>query len=122
MALGLRCFAFLLILLAAPVAAQPPSAASVLAAAKEASGGAAWDRIDGLAESGRHGGMVYRTWLDFRRPGMRMESGSGETLRIQGYDGMALWRPWMLNPAWKTSSNSFARPSSSSNRSRPTLP
>jgi hypothetical protein len=78
MTLTLR-FAFLLLLLPAPLAAQPPSAASVLAAAKEASGGAAWDRIDGLAERGGHGGTASRTWLDFRRPGMRMESGAGET-------------------------------------------
>lgn len=96
---GLRCFAFLLFLLAAPVAAQPPSASAVLAAAKEASGGAAWDRIDGLAERGAHGGTAYRTWLDFRRPGMRMETGAGETLRVQGYDGIALWRARGTGPA-----------------------
>jgi hypothetical protein len=93
MSMRFRLLALALMLLPACASAPGPgpSAASVLAAAKAASGGAAWDRIDGLTERGSHGGMPYRTWLDFRRPGMRMESGAGEATRIHGFDGETDW-------------------------------
>jgi hypothetical protein len=72
--------------------AEPPSAAAVIAAAKAASGGAAWDRLAGVAERGTHAGMPYRTWLSFTGYGMRMENGEGAARRVQGFNGRVAWR------------------------------
>jgi hypothetical protein len=102
MSMRFRLLALALMLLPAGCASAPaeaPSAAAVLAAAKAASGGAAWDRIEGLTERGSHGGMAYRTWIDFRRRGMRMESGEGEATRVHGYDGETDWTARGAGPA-----------------------
>jgi hypothetical protein len=72
--------------------AEPPSAVAVIAAAKAASGGAAWDRLAGVAERGTHGGMPYRTWLSFAGYRMRMENGEGASTRVQGFNGSVAWR------------------------------
>ena len=103
MSIGFGPLALAVLLLLAPgcasAPARAPSAAAVLAASKAASGGAAWDRIEGLTERGSHGGMPYRTWLDFRRHGMRMESGTGEATRVHGYNGETDWTARGAGPA-----------------------
>jgi len=78
------------LLLAGPATAHADDARArtVLAAAKAASGGAAWDRLQGSYEKGAHGGAPYETWLDFRSYGMRVENARG----VQGFNGVVSWR------------------------------
>lgn len=81
-------------ILAAPVAAQAQvsdEAAAVLAAAKAASGGAAWDRLAGSWERGRHGETAYETSLDFRRLAFRFENTRGGATRVHAFDGETVW-------------------------------
>lgn len=69
-------------------APPPPDAGALIEAAKAASGGAAWDSIDGALERGEHGGTQYQTWLDFRHYGMRSESNG----RVHAINGQVAWR------------------------------
>lgn len=81
-------------ILAAPAAARAQAtdeAAAVLAAAKAASGGAAWDRLAGSWERGRHGETAYETSLDFRRLAFRFENTRGGATRIHAFDGETVW-------------------------------
>lgn len=66
-------------------------ALAVLAQAKAASGGAAWDRITGWRETGRHGQTTYATLLDFRRYGARFASTRDGRTTVRGYDGQIAW-------------------------------
>lgn len=79
-----------------PLAAQPPGRAeAIVAAFRDATGGAAWDRLDGCYEEGTHadGRIAYRTWFSLRRYGMRLESRRGEDPpRTVGFNGSASWR------------------------------
>lgn len=83
----LIAFAALALLSASP-APSPPEARAVLDAAKAATGGSAWDALQGSHESGTHGGMAYDTWLDFRQYGMRSEAGG----RARGFNGKVSWQ------------------------------
>lgn len=80
---------------AAPAAAQPPGRAeAIVAAFRGATGGNAWDRLDGCHEQGSHGGGIsYQTWFSVRRYGMRLESrrGDGPT-RISAFNGETSWQ------------------------------
>ncbi|HWA88495.1 MAG TPA: hypothetical protein VG889_00560 [Rhizomicrobium sp.] len=69
-------------------------AQAVIAASRLAMGGAAWDKLTGSYEEGDHAGgkITYRTWLDFRRGSMRVESRSGGTTTVTGFDGRTAWR------------------------------
>ena len=82
--------AALAVVSAAP-APRTPDARAVLDAAKAATGGAAWDRLDGSYESGKHGDTEYRTWLDFRHYGMRSEGGPANAARVHAFDGNVSW-------------------------------
>jgi hypothetical protein len=66
-------------------------ALAVIAAAKAAMGGAAWDRIAGWHERGRHGAVSYETWLDFRRYGARYASTRDGVTRVNGFNGRVVW-------------------------------
>jgi len=76
----------------ANTAVAAPTAAEVLQAAKAASGGPAWDRLEGSYEKGAHGPVAYETWLDFRMYGMRTVSVTPAGQRAQGFDGAVAWR------------------------------
>lgn len=73
-------------------AGAAPRAEDIVAASKRASGGAAWDRIDGCAEQGGHGDFAYRTWFSVRRYGIRSENRKGASVRTSGFDGSTAWR------------------------------
>jgi hypothetical protein len=75
----------------AKAAGTPNSATEVLAAAKAATGGAAWDRISGWHERGRHGEVAYETLLDFRGYGTRFSSTNGGATRVRGFNGAVAW-------------------------------
>jgi hypothetical protein len=71
------------------VAARDPMA--VIAAFRTATGGAAWDGLDGVYRTDTHSGQTYLTWVDLHRPAMRMESqGSGDR-RVEAYNGRDVW-------------------------------
>ncbi|HEX8668916.1 MAG TPA: hypothetical protein VF727_11170 [Allosphingosinicella sp.] len=74
--------------------AVPFRAAAVVAASKAATGGSAWDRLDGCYEEGTHadGAIPYKTWFSFRRYGMRVESRRGDATRAMGFNGKASWQ------------------------------
>ena len=64
----------------------------VLAAAKAATGGSAWDAMNGVDETGEHGGVVYRTRLDFHAYGMRVDTTRDGSPAVLGYNGQVAWR------------------------------
>jgi hypothetical protein len=68
------------------------SATCMIDDAKLATGGAAWDKVQGSYEEGLHGKTPYKTWLDFRSYGMRLEVGRGADVRVRGYDGTTAWQ------------------------------
>jgi hypothetical protein len=85
----------MLVASAGPAAAPPqsdPKAAQILEQSKAASGGAAWDRLEGSYEEGVHNGRPYRTWMDFRAYGRRVEGQAGASRMAMGYDGSIAWR------------------------------
>jgi hypothetical protein len=67
---------------------------AVVAASKRASGGSAWDRLQGCYEEGTHAGgsITYKTWFSVRRYGMRVESRRGGSTRTMGFNGKASWQ------------------------------
>jgi hypothetical protein len=95
--------------IAAPAAAQQaPDAATIVAAAKQASGGAAWDNLDGSYESGTHGGAPYETWLDFHSYGMRSVEHRPGGAVARGFNGSAVWR-WTPKDGAKIDDSPAAR-------------
>lgn len=83
-------------------ARAPSKAEAVVAAAKRATGGAAWDRPQGCYEEGTraNGDVVYKTWMDLRQYGMRVESRRGAATRAMGFNGRTSWQ---TDSAGKTS-------------------
>jgi hypothetical protein len=76
---------------AVPASAQPRDPMAIIAAFKSATGGTAWDGMDGLYRTDTHGGQTYSTWVDLRRPAIRMESqGSGDR-RVEAFNGRDVW-------------------------------
>jgi hypothetical protein len=77
------------------MAAAPPhrdaKAVAVIEQSKAASGGAAWDRLEGSYEEGIHNGAPFRVWLDFRHYGRRVEGKRGADDMAMGYDGTTAW-------------------------------
>lgn len=67
-------------------------AVAVVNASKAATGGSAWDGLEGAYETGEHSGAPYRTWLDFRGYGMRNENRRGASTVTMGYNGVVAWR------------------------------
>lgn len=86
----------LLVACACPLhaSATPSRAEAVVAASKRATGGAAWDALQGCAEEGTHGSgsVAYRTWFSLRHYGMRVESRRDGAIRMMGFDGHSGWR------------------------------
>ena len=86
--------ALLVAAVAAGQARSAPTAAKammVLSAAKAATGGAAWDRIRGWHERGRHGDVAYDTLLDFRSYRGRYASTRDGKTRVHGFNGWLVW-------------------------------
>ena len=87
----------------APVPASAQTASNVLpdpmaivAAFRTATGGAAWDGVNGLYRTDTRSGLTFLTWVDLRRPAMRTESqGSGDR-RVEAYNGRDVW--WRGGP------------------------
>lgn len=92
MRLALKGLALATALVWPGASAASPTAAEVLQAAKAASGGEAWNRLEGSYEKGTHGPVTYETWLDFHAYGMRMVSVTPAGPRAQGFDGAVAWR------------------------------
>ena len=88
---------------AAPAAAfaQPsgtvlPDPLAIVATFRNATGGAAWDGVNGLYRTDTRSGLTFLTWVDLRRPAMRTESqGSGDR-RVEAYNGRDVW--WRGGP------------------------
>lgn len=85
--------AAVLVLSAAPAGAQnSPGAQRVFDRARAASGGAGWNRIQGLTEVGTEGGKPYTRQVDVIRYGLRLESETAKGKLVQGYNGAGEWR------------------------------
>jgi len=88
--------AFALLACAGPGLTRSPAAKAeaVIAASKRATGGSAWDKLEGCYETGTHAGgaIKYKTWFDLRRYGIRVESERGGSTRAMGFNGTASWK------------------------------
>lgn len=90
-----------LFLLAFGFAAAPASAQqgdtlgrdplAIITAFKDATGGAAWDGLNGLYRTDTHGGETYLTWVDLRRPAIRTETQGSGGRRVEAYNGRDAW-------------------------------
>lgn len=92
-----RLALLLLAAFALPAAGAPDPATqaeAVIAASKAATGGTAWDALQGSYEEGTRadGKLPYKTWLDFGRYGMRVESRRGDKTMMQGFNGRQAWQ------------------------------
>jgi len=80
-----------------PARAQAPDEAArhIIEEARQASGGAAWDRIEGWVEQGtlQAGGLAgrYQTWLDFPHLRSLTTFTLGPSSGSQGWDGRQAW-------------------------------
>lgn len=85
----------------APAAAQPQETGgrdpmAIVAAFRTATGGGAWDGMQGIRRTDTNNGLTYLTWVDLRRPAMRTESeGSGDR-RVEAFNGRDVW--WRGGP------------------------
>ena len=75
---------------ALPAAAQQRDPMAIVAAFKTATGGTAWDGMEGVYRTDTHDGQTYLTWIDLRRPAIRMES-QGSERRVEAYNGRDVW-------------------------------
>ncbi len=76
-------------------AASPQSkAAAVVAASKRATGGKAWDAVQGCHEEGTRadGAITYTTRFSLTHYGMRIDSQRGGNTRSMGFDGKSAWQ------------------------------
>jgi hypothetical protein len=75
-------------------ALAPLSPKAVIAASKKATGGSAWDRQQGCYEEGTRsdGAIPYKTWLNLKRYGIRVESTRGGITRVMGFNGKQSWK------------------------------
>ena len=86
-----RLWLLALCLAAMPASAQQRDPMAIIAAFKTATGGAAWDGLDGVYRTDTHSGQTYVTWVDLHRPAIRTESqGSGDR-RVEAYNGRDVW-------------------------------
>ena len=87
----LRLLVPLAVLAAMPAAAQERDPLAIIAAFRDATGGAAWDGLQGVHRTDTHDGQTLVSWVDLRRPAMRLESqGSGDR-RVEGFNGRDVW-------------------------------
>jgi hypothetical protein len=92
-ALPLVCAFLLLGGFASEACAQlSPPAARVISRAFVATGGSGWYMLRGWRETGRRGGIAYESWIDPVRYGLRTETREAEGLRIDGFNGQAVWQ------------------------------
>lgn len=73
-------------------AQSSPAAQRVLDRARAASGGAGWNTLRGLHETGRDGEARYERWIDPVRYGLRTETQGPAGKQVQGYNGFGEWR------------------------------
>ena len=73
-------------------AQSSPAAQRVLDRARAASGGAGWNTLRGLHETGQDGGQRYERWSDPIRYGARTETYTPAGKQVQGYNGAGEWR------------------------------
>jgi hypothetical protein len=73
-------------------AQSSPAAQKVLDRARAASGGAGWNQLRGLHETGQDAGVRYERWSDPLRYGARTETYAPAGKLIQGYNGGGEWR------------------------------
>ncbi len=73
-------------------AQSSPAAQRVLDRARAASGGAGWNALRGLHETGEDGGQRYERWSDPLRYGARTETQTPAGRQVQGYNGAGEWR------------------------------
>jgi hypothetical protein len=73
-------------------AQNAPAAQRVLDRARNASGGASWNLIRGVHETGEDGGQPYEAWFDPLRFGARIETRTPAGKHVQGYNGQGEWR------------------------------
>lgn len=94
MRLIIAAIAAALMWLAGPAEAQTTSAAAaqVVARAKAASGGAAWNQLRGLHETGKIDGVRYEAWYDPLRFGARVETHEPGGKRVRGTNAAAEWQ------------------------------
>jgi hypothetical protein len=80
--------------LARPALAQGYSRAAerVLTRAFAATGGASWYMLRGWHETGSLGGTAYERWVDPVRYGLRTETQESAGLKIDGFNGQAVWQ------------------------------
>jgi hypothetical protein len=68
------------------------AAQSVISRAFAASGGSGWYLLRGWHETGRRSGAAYESWIDPVRYGLRVETREAQGLRIEGFNGQAVWQ------------------------------
>jgi len=73
-------------------AQNSPAAQRVLDRARAASGGAGWNALRGLHETGQDDGQRYERWSDPLRYGARIETQTPAGKHVQGYNGAGEWR------------------------------
>jgi hypothetical protein len=89
----LVCLSAAALFAGAPAAAQnAPAAQRVLDRARAASGGAGWNLIRGVHETGQDAGQPYEAWFDPLRFGLRIETRTPAGKLVQGYNGQGEWR------------------------------
>lgn len=64
----------------------------VLAQARAATGGAGWNMLRGVHETGTVGGVRYERWVDPLRYGVRLETHEAVGKRVRGFNGLADWQ------------------------------
>lgn len=94
-----RPIPFLALLLAGALAASAAqaqgysrAAEAVLSQAFTATGGKGWYLLRGWRETGRQDGRAYEAWIDPLRYGLRSEVREPDGLRIDGFNGQAVWQ------------------------------
>jgi hypothetical protein len=96
------CFAVVSVAIAPVADARSTfSPEAVIKASKRATGGSAWDRVQGCYEEGTRsdGAVPYKTWLNLKRYGARLESTRDGKTRSMGFNGKQSWRWGGSGPA-----------------------
>lgn len=76
---------------ALPASAQTHDPMQIIATFREATGGAAWDGMQGVQRTDTHSGDTVLTWVDLRRPALRTESQGSLDRRVDAYNGRDVW-------------------------------
>ena len=76
---------------AVPVAAQAPDPLQIIATFREATGGSAWDGLEGMQRTDTHSGDTILTWVDLRRPALRTESQCSLDRHVEAFNGRDVW-------------------------------